>query len=184
MAVLGRLPICGRMLLSSSAVINHNSQRHSVERIGRFPKTRSWPTPTGARCATPCGARSRCSTCCSPNAATAARRRAWWVMRVGGVRRFSKRSRGACNADRGGKLRFVSAEDWALVIKKRDRRNRHPARQRGDQRLGNEPSFVPPPLDRNDRSALPPAPTAPEPPFEVENLCGWAQSGPQQRGLR
>jgi hypothetical protein len=43
---------------------------------------------------------------------------------------------------------------------------------------------VPPPLDRNDRSALPPAPTAPEPPFEVENLCGWAQSGPQQRGLR
>jgi hypothetical protein len=34
--------------------------------------------------------------------ATAARRRAWWVMRVGGVRRFSKRSRGAYNADRGG----------------------------------------------------------------------------------
>jgi hypothetical protein len=84
---------------------------------------------------------------------------------------------GACNADRGGKLRFVSAEDWALVIKKRDRRNRHPARQRGDPRLGNEPSFVPPPLDRNDRSALPPAPTAPEPPFEVENHIGQSLDG-------
>jgi hypothetical protein len=34
-------------------------------------------------------------------APTAARRRAWWVMRVAGARRFSKRSRGACAADRG-----------------------------------------------------------------------------------
>jgi hypothetical protein len=30
-----------------------------------------------------------------------ARRRAWWVMPAGGVRKFSKWSRGTCDADRG-----------------------------------------------------------------------------------
>jgi len=32
MAALGRLPICGHMLFSIPAVINHNSQRHFCER--------------------------------------------------------------------------------------------------------------------------------------------------------
>jgi hypothetical protein len=41
MAVLGRLPICGRMLLSSPAGINHNPQHPSSKRIGRCPKTRN-----------------------------------------------------------------------------------------------------------------------------------------------
>ena len=86
-------------------------------------------------------ARSLCSTCCSPNAATAARRRAWWVMRVDGVRRFSKRSRRACDADR--KLGLASTEDWALVIKNRDRRDRHPTRQREDLRLSSTFELTP-----------------------------------------
>jgi hypothetical protein len=38
----------------------------------------------------------------------------------------------------------------------------------------------PPPLHGNHRSPLPPAPAAPEPPFEVENLCRGAQPDPQQ----
>jgi len=40
-----------------------------------------------------------------------------------------------------------------------------------------------PPLDRNDRSPLPPAPAAPEPPLEVENLGRGAQPEPK-KGLR
>jgi hypothetical protein len=49
---------------------------------------------------------------------------------------------------------------------------------------------LPPPLHRNHRSLLPPTPSAPEPPFEVENLGGGAQSdlerrlGRQQRDRR
>src|SRR3984893_10250873 len=34
---------------------------------------------------------------------------------------------------------------------------------------------LPPPFHRNNRAPLPPAPATPEPPFQVENLCGGAQ---------
>jgi len=39
---------------------------------------------------------------------------------------------------------------------------------------------LPPPFHRNNRAPLPPAPATPEPPFQVENLCGGAQPGPEE----
>ena len=101
MAALGRLPICGHMLFSVPAVINHNSQRQFCEKDRAVAEDEEL---------TDVDWRTLCDTLRGSIAmfdmllAECGDSSGWWRPPASGARRSSKRSRGACNES--------AATDW------------------------------------------------------------------------